>query len=78
MSYFDFDIQDEPTESLKKVSKAGAPTKYPFDSLNVGQSFKIKEDASIQSLRCLAYQHGVSKGKKFTVSKKLMKVIRTA
>ena len=78
MSYFDFEITDENPNTVKQKTKRGAPAKYPFDQLGVNQSFKIPMDASIQSLRCLAYSRGVDQGKKFTVSKKEMKVIRTA
>lgn len=68
MSYFDFGN----TEPKKK----GKPEKYPFSTLEVGESFEIPDGTRIQSLRALAYQRGVNSNKVFSVSKLKMKVER--
>ena len=62
------DILDSKKEEDKKKSNAGVKEKYPFSELKVGQLFKIPEGKSVQSMRCLAYQRGVTLGKKFKVS----------
>ena len=51
-----------------ETKKRGVNEKYPFSKLEVGQGFKIPNDANIQSFRCLAYQRGKALGFKFSVS----------
>ena len=69
---FDEDVKLD----LKK--KSGAPEKYPFSKLEIGDSFPIPETTTITSMRTIAYQRGVALGRKFKVSVKTRIVERTA
>ena len=43
-------------------------SKYPFDQLNVGESFPVSV-AECHLIRCCATYHGKKSGKKFSVKK---------
>ncbi len=46
------------------TSNLGVPLKYPFDEIQVGQSFSVSEEEMLSARRA-AHQYGVRHGKKF-------------
>lgn len=68
MSYNITDSSPQAAEVAKKAPNVGTGAKkYPFDKLNVGQSFSVPIDgANIKSLRTRASQKSVL-GKRFVV-----------
>jgi len=55
---------------MKNLTGKGPKPKYPWRTLEVGQSFQVNHlDATRHSLRCNAYQSGLRLNRKFSVRK---------
>ena len=63
-----FEILESHEKPQGNKSKGGVKEVYPFSELQVGQMFRIPDGKSVQSMRCLAYQRGISLKRKFKVS----------
>lgn len=79
-NYFDFpEVEEIKLEEFPiKPKRRGVKEKYPFSKAKIGQGFKIPDDVSVESMRCLAYQRGKALGFTFQVSSYDRTVVRIA
>lgn len=57
-------------------AKRGVKEKYPFSTLNIGDSFAWGDETNIFNMRASAYQRGIKLGRKFLVCNKTKTVKR--
>lgn len=75
MAFFE-KLNESELESLRSTRTSGAPKKYHFEAMEVGDAFDIPSDVKLHSLRCMVSNKGKELGMKFRVSVKLGKVVR--
>lgn len=62
--------------SIQKKMKRGAKSKYPFEKINVSESFVFGDDVKGHSMRCIASRKGKELEKVFFVDLDKRKVVR--
>jgi hypothetical protein len=67
----------EEQEKMMKIEKGiEMPKRYPYDDMEVGDSFVVPDEVTRTSISASAYIYGKRYGKKFSVRKDATKVLR--